>query len=231
MRYILAILLGTFLYSSAFAQNKKPLYQDDVLLVYKNCLTLRAPLAYYGYHAITKTFENQHKPILIGARYERLYKSLIGITIEIEMNSFKPFALNLTDAQRYDTLNYKKPDREQTIKFSPMAKIYFRNRKNVKKVFTGPSLSVGPSFIFITQKPNDYNKRLNKYTFDKDQTFGIGIAPGYQTIIFNNITVGGSFELLLSTTQYNQEGYIKTDLGTAATLFINPFKFYIGAAF
>ena len=228
MRYILAILLGTFLYSSAFAQNKKPLYQDDVILVFKNTLSLRVPIAYYGYHLYAKTFENKYKPVLIGARYERLFKSMIGITAEFELNSWRPLAPDLTDDERRAA---GKPDKEQTFKFSPMVKIYFRNRKNIKKVFRGPSLSVGPSFMSITQKPNDYQRRLGKYVYDKDQTFGIGIAPGYQTIIFNNITVGGSFELLLSTTQYNQEGYIKTDLGTAATLFINPFKFYIGAAF
>jgi hypothetical protein len=228
MRQIFALLLGIFLFSSAFAQNKKPLYQDDVLLVYKNCLSVRVPVLYYGYHLYSKTYEEKYKPILIGARYERLIKSNIAITIEAELNSWRPLAPNLTDAER---LNSKKPEKEQTFKFSPMAKIYFRNRSNVKKFFRGPSLSIGPSFMSITEKPNAYNKRLNKYTYDKDQAFGLGFAPGYQTIIFDNISIGGSFEVLLSSTQYNQEGYIKSDIGTAATLFINPFKFYIGAAF
>lgn len=229
----------------AHAQAKKgkgPLYQDEVLVVYKNLLQLRAPVGFYVYNGFQDTYKETQFPILIGGRYERLIKTRVGMGVEFELNQYTPFPPNLSSKRRNEYPNNQKPDQESVFKITPNARLYLRNEENKKNIFNGAFIGFGPSLItvqqvvdqprtFREQKPNNGppNPRGRTY-YSPTTTFGISTQLGYSHMFKSGLTVSTSVEGLFSGVNFQQAGFTTIEIGSGS-LQINPFRFYIGYRF
>jgi hypothetical protein len=227
----LAFLMALPIFAFGQARNtgiklKGPLYQDAVLILTRTQVQVRAEIPFYAYSLAAETYKAKPStPLLLGIRYERLGRADIGFGVELEYNGYTA-KKNETDPE------LSTPRTQQTIKFSPMARKYFRSYRGRKNIFRGLFLQGGPTLMFIQQllEDNLLPQKTGIWRYKSASIFGMSAGAGIQHTIGPNFTMGVAGEVIFGSQQFVQEGYTKRDIGNGA-LYINPFKFYIGARF
>ena len=203
-------------------------YQDDIILIYKNQVSVRLPIGFYGYHLFQKTYDKKHTPILLGLRFERLFTAKFTAGVEWEYNSWDPFPANANN--RYREVNPDGLPPEETInKFNLFGKIYIRTKSNRKSTFSGLTIAGGPSIFTIAQQLDPFQKVLGRDVYKSKTELGLFLAPGI-SITKNQFVFSSSVETLFSPKNFRQEGYFSSKLGNAS-YHINIFKFNLGYVF
>lgn len=220
------------------------MYEDEAVIIYKNLFQVRLPVCFYAYSLGANTYEKKHMPILIGARYERLLNSRMALGGEIEYNFWNPLPANIDigskKAKEYPS--NRLPEKESLFRFTPMMKFYMRGEKKRKNIFKGFFVSVGPSVYTTTQVVDNYRTEiaqrgvvdtLKKYRpiiYKSSSGFGLAAAVGLSHVFRNGITAAASIEGFACGDPFRQEGYFQKSIGNG-TMFLNPFRFYIGYRF
>jgi hypothetical protein len=160
-------------------------------------------------------------PILLGLRYERLGASDIGLGADLEYVSYDSKKLE-TDAPK------NIPKTQQIIKFSPYIKKYYR--LNRKAIFRGVALSGGLTYMSVSQIIDEAALLRKVYLYHRADVLGATLAINLQHTIGEYFSIGVGADATICGSQFTQETFIRTDIGNGA-IYINPFKFYIGAHF
>ena len=207
-------------------------YQDEVVLVYKNQFAVRLPVLYYGYHLFQNTYKTGSLPLILGARYERLFGSHVTGGLEWEYNSWDPYPSDPIKKQALRQEKDAPPEEESVSKFNFFAKFYFRSNQNRKRTFQGMTLAIGPSVFSVQQvkeesKPNLIN--LNNSRYKASTEVGLFMAPGL-SVVKDPLVFSAQAEVLFSQKQFRQEGFISTNLGNGS-IQLNLVKFYVGLIF
>lgn len=243
-----AFLLLLFLAPAAcFAQQKVktkgPMYEDEAIVIFKNQLQVRLPVGFYAYHFAASTYEEKHFPILLGARYEHLLNSRMALGGELEYNFWDPRPVAITGTSKADDYPFNQlPEKESTLKFTPHIRFYMRGHKRRKDLFKGVFVQVGPTLYSTTQVVDQYMTSLKKkmvpdsirrfqpVVYKSSSGFGFSAAIGFSHMFRNGITASTSVEIMACGDDFEQTGMYKASMGNGS-IFLNPFRFYLGYRF
>lgn len=200
---------------------KGPLYQDNVLIITKNLLQVRLEAPFYAYSYVNETYKKKvGTPVLLGLRFERLVMGHTGFCIEMEYNSYDAKAVAGGPPENI-------PKDQSYFKIAPQVRQYIR--KNRKAIFRGLFVQGGPCLININQSL-DETQIARAYVFKPATLFGITAGLGVQHTFGQSVVIGAAADLTFCGEQFTQETLYRTDIGNGA-MYLNPFKFYVGARF
>jgi hypothetical protein len=227
---VLVVLVGLFgtqglAQSSRGPRQKGPIYADETLIIYRNAIMVRAPLMFYGYSYFTNQFVKSSTPILLGIRYEHLFKSKTGVGIEIESNRWD----NSTAIDKLNISRIGVYSKQNITRITPFVKLYTRAKKRDKNYFGGAYFAFGPTYFTYEQAEKNFAIYPTP-RYESGSQLGLSAQAGWQFSFVSGFILGTSVEALLVGRSFEQLGYYPVKIGSGAAM-INPFRFYLGFTF